>query len=153
MPVDNKWSKGHVSVIDPYTLACWRLLLRMVNLRSGGALRVKWRIISWKGQGVWCEKPRSPRLYPRLSINDWWVGTCEQVLNVLIVYWCYRPPLTFSPLLHWLLWERNWVRTCRSVSHRTVDQDGSHFSWGSGSVQLYWWLRERLLCTDYVRYV
>jgi hypothetical protein len=33
MLVDAKWLEDHVSVISPYTLTCWRFLLRIVNLR------------------------------------------------------------------------------------------------------------------------
>jgi hypothetical protein len=48
--------------------------------------------------------------------------------------------LDFSPLLHWLLWERNWVQTHESVSRHDVDQDGSPFSRGQ-------WIRSTLLMT------
>jgi hypothetical protein len=30
-------------------------------------------------------------------VKDRWVGTCEQVLNVLITYWCYGPSKPSSP--------------------------------------------------------
>jgi hypothetical protein len=33
----------------------------------------------------------------------------------------YRQKLDFFTLLHWLLWERRWVRTRRSVGRGTVD--------------------------------
>jgi hypothetical protein len=51
MSVDVEWSKGHMSVIGPYTLTCWMVLLRMVNLRPDGALREKQRIVGWEGRG------------------------------------------------------------------------------------------------------
>jgi hypothetical protein len=35
----------------------------------------------------------------------------------------------FIILFDWLAWERNWVRTRRSVSRRAVDCVGSPFSW------------------------
>jgi hypothetical protein len=38
MSADAEWSEGYVSVIGPCTLTCWRVLLRMVNLRPGGPL-------------------------------------------------------------------------------------------------------------------
>jgi hypothetical protein len=57
------------------------------------------------------------------------------------------------PLFHWLLWERSWIRTRRSVSRRVVDCVESPSSRGSGSVQIYWWLHERLLYIDHMRYV
>jgi hypothetical protein len=43
--------------------------------------------------------------------------------------------LDFSPLLHWLLWERSWVRTLGSVNRRAVDYVGSPFF--SGAVDLF----------------
>jgi hypothetical protein len=55
---------------------------------------------------------------------------CEQVLNVSIAYWCMGPvslvascqqKLDVFSLLYWLLWERSWVRTHGSVSHRAFD--------------------------------
>jgi hypothetical protein len=46
MSIDAEWSEDHVSVIGPYTLSCWRFLLKMVNLRSGGALRENRRTVS-----------------------------------------------------------------------------------------------------------
>jgi hypothetical protein len=65
-----------------------------------------------------------------MSVKDWWVGPREHVLNVPIACWYMGPvslvsgcqqKLDFSPLLHWLLWQRSWVRTCGSGSHRPVD--------------------------------
>jgi hypothetical protein len=38
--------------------------------------------------------------------------------------------LNFSPLLHWLLWERSWVQTRGSVNRRAVDCVGSPSSRG-----------------------
>jgi hypothetical protein len=61
--------------------------------------------------------------------------------------------IVFSPLPHWLLWERSWVRTCGSDGHRAADCVWSPSSRGSGSVQICWWLSERLLCVDHVRYI
>jgi hypothetical protein len=69
-----------------------------------------------------------------VSVKDRWVGPCEQVLNIPII--CrYMDPvslvtgcqqkLDFSPLLHWLFWERSWVRTRGSISHRVMDCIGS----------------------------
>jgi hypothetical protein len=40
---------------------------------------------------------------------------------------CCQQKLDFSPLLNWLLWERNYVWTCGSVSRRVVDWDRSPF--------------------------
>jgi hypothetical protein len=41
----------------------------------------------------------------------------------------HRQELGLCPLLHWLVWERSWVRTHGSVSWRAVDCVGSPFSW------------------------
>jgi hypothetical protein len=46
----------------------------------------------------------------------------------------------FSPWLHWLLWERSWVRTYESVSRRAVDCAGSPSSRGR-------WICSNLLTT------
>jgi hypothetical protein len=48
--------------------------------------------------------------------------------------------LDFSPLLHWLLCERSWVRTCGSVIWRVVDCVGSPSSQGQ-------WIYSNLLTT------
>jgi hypothetical protein len=40
----------------------------------------------------------------------------------------HRQELSLRPLLHWLVWERSWVRTRGSVSRRAVDCVGSTFS-------------------------
>jgi hypothetical protein len=48
---------------------------------------------------------------------------------VSLVVGCQQK-LDFSPLLHWLLWERSWVWTRRSVSRRAVDCVGSPSSRG-----------------------
>jgi hypothetical protein len=52
----------------------------------------------------------------------------------------YQQKLNFSPLLHWLLWERSWVRTRGSDDRRVVDCVGSH----SSRVQ---WICSNLLTT------
>jgi hypothetical protein len=46
----------------------------------------------------------------------------------------------FSPLLHWLLWERSWVQTHGSVSRRAMDYVGSPSSRGQ-------WICSNLLMT------
>jgi hypothetical protein len=40
----------------------------------------------------------------------------------------YRQELGLLPLLHWLAWERSWVRTHGSVGRRAGDCVGSPFS-------------------------
>jgi hypothetical protein len=72
-----------------------------------------------------------------MSVNDRWVRPASK-------YWMYRShasdmdpvslvvshrqELGLRPLLHWLARERNWVRTCGSVSRRAVDYVESPFS-------------------------
>jgi hypothetical protein len=64
----------------------------IVNMRLDGALRGKQRIIGWEGWGEGCGNPTPPRLYPPpLLVKDRWIGSCKQVLNVLITYWRYEP--------------------------------------------------------------
>jgi hypothetical protein len=41
---------------------------------------------------------------------------------------CHRQELGLSLLLHWLAWERNWVRTHGSIGQRAGDCVGSPFS-------------------------
>jgi hypothetical protein len=72
-----------------------------------------------------------------VSAKDRWVDPREQVLNVPIAYWymgpvslvaCRRQKLGLSLLLHWLAWERNWVRTRVSISRCAVDSVENTFS-------------------------
>jgi hypothetical protein len=41
---------------------------------------------------------------------------------------CPQQKLGLSLLIHWVAWERNWVRTHGSISRRAEDCAGSHFS-------------------------
>jgi hypothetical protein len=41
----------------------------------------------------------------------------------------HRQELGLRPLLHWMVREKSWVRTHRSVSRRAVDCVGGPFSW------------------------
>jgi hypothetical protein len=52
----------------------------------------------------------------------------------------YQQKLDFFSLLHYLLWERSWVRTRESISRRAVDCVGSPSSRG-------WWICLNLLMT------
>jgi hypothetical protein len=45
MLADVEWSKEHVWEIGPYTLILLKAYVGMVNLRPGGALREKQRIV------------------------------------------------------------------------------------------------------------
>jgi hypothetical protein len=49
MSVDVESSKDHMSVIGPYTLLLFKTYIGMVNLRPGGTIRKKQRIVSWEG--------------------------------------------------------------------------------------------------------
>jgi hypothetical protein len=51
MSVDAEWSEDNESVIGPYTLTCWRFLMRIINMRSGETLRGKRRTIGWERAG------------------------------------------------------------------------------------------------------
>jgi hypothetical protein len=104
-----------------------------------GPLGGKCRTISWEGRGVvlasWHLQGCSPSLC--------WLST--DGLTPASKYWTYRlhagdmgpvslvvyhqQKLGLSLLLHWLVWERNWVRTHGSVSRRAVDYVESPFSW------------------------
>jgi hypothetical protein len=44
----------------------------------------------------------------------------------LVAY--HRQKLGCSPLLHWLLWERSWVRARKSIGRHAVNCVGSHHS-------------------------
>jgi hypothetical protein len=72
-----------------------------------------------------------------VSVKDRWIGPREQVLNrshvgdmgpVSLVVDCQQK-FDFFPLLHWLLWERNQVRTRGSVSRNVMEYLGSSSSW------------------------
>jgi hypothetical protein len=86
-------------------------------------------------------------------MTSWHLQGCSPRLcrlrNVRLVpaskYWTYRPHVSdmdpisivvgcqqkvdFSPLLHWLLWERSWVRTRGSHDRRALYCVGSLSSW------------------------
>jgi hypothetical protein len=70
----------------------------------------------------------------------------------------YQQKLVFCPLLHWLLWERSWVRTHRPVNWHAVDWIGSPTSWEewicSNLLMTTWkvvmrWLREKRMVWDH----
>jgi hypothetical protein len=93
-----------------------------------GPLGGKRRTISWKGQEVWCGKLAHPTLSPPfVSVKNRWIDSHKKVLNILI--------------------------TCLSYDS---DKPSSHLStegWVCPHCFNGWWLRERLLCVDRVRYV
>jgi hypothetical protein len=60
---------------------------------------------------------------------------------VCLVAGCQQK-FVFSPLPHWLLWERNWVRTCGLDDCWAMDCVGSPSSHG-------WWICTNLLMTSW----
>jgi hypothetical protein len=83
----------------------------------------------------------------------------DDIDPVSLVAGC-QPMLVFSPLPHWLLWQRSWVRTCGSDGHRAVDCVGSPSSQGqwictillmtSRKVAMHW-LREIRMAWDHTQ--
>jgi hypothetical protein len=51
MSIDAEWSEGYVLAIGPFTHLL-EVIVEMVNLSPGGALRGKRRIIGYEGRGV-----------------------------------------------------------------------------------------------------
>jgi hypothetical protein len=126
--------------------------LRLDNLRSGGTLRwkVEDRRLGRSESEMW-KVGTSNVIAPPVSAKDWWVSPVRK-------YWMYRShtgdmdrvslvascqhKLIFSPLLYWMLWERNWVQTHGLVSRRAVGCVGSPSSWEQ-------WICSNLLTTTW----
>jgi hypothetical protein len=97
-----------------------------------------------------------------VSINDRSVGPHEQVLNAPIACRWYGPGKP-SSRLSTEAWLSPLLFGCcgREAGYAPTDQmtvvlwivPGALLLWCSGSVQIYWWLYERLLYVDHVRYV
>jgi hypothetical protein len=100
---------------------------------------------------------------PPVSVKGRWVGPHGQVSNVPIAYWWYEPskhislPSTDAWLYpHYFI---SWLR--RETGYESMDRSadvlrivsGAPFLRCSNPAQLCWWLRERLLYVDHVRYV
>jgi hypothetical protein len=93
---------------------------------------------------------------------DRWVGPHEQVLNVPIACRCYGPGKPSSWLSTEAFFPHCLIDCCgREAGYGPMDQTVVEL-WivlrtllfgGSESVQICWWLRERLLCVDHTRYV
>jgi hypothetical protein len=109
----------------------WRNLVGMVR---------EWYVASRHLQGY---IPRLCRLRTNVlePASKYWTywSDASDMGPVSLVVGCQKK-LDFSPLLHWLLWERSWVRTRGSVSRRAVDYVGSPSSRGQ-------WTRSNLLVT------
>jgi hypothetical protein len=83
---------------------------------------------SWHLQGC------SPRLC-RLRTNGlapvskyWTYRSHAGDMGPVSLVACHQQKLSFSLLLHWLAWEKNWVWTRGSVIQRALDCVGSPFS-------------------------
>jgi hypothetical protein len=119
---------------------------------------------------VVCGKLIPTRLYPLpVLVKDRWIRPREQVLNIPITCWYMsllslvvscQQKLNFSPLCHWLLWERSWVRTYGSISRRTVDcveSPSSRGQWICSNLLMTMrkvamcWPREICIVWDYTR--
>jgi hypothetical protein len=98
-----------------------------------------------------------------VSVKDRWVSPHEQVLNVLIAYWCYGPSRPSS-----LSMTQAWFKSSTSlvVGGGKLGGDpqiGQSACWGCSRESLFLGssgirsnlstTRERLLYMDYVRYV
>jgi hypothetical protein len=118
-------------------------MLRLDHLRLGEDLRWLWPL--------------------PVSIKDWWVGPREQVLNVPITCQWYGPGKSSSrpSTENWLCPHCFNSYTGRETGYEPADQlagvlfimSGAPFLESSGPAQLCWWLCERLLCVDRVRYI
>jgi hypothetical protein len=142
---------------------------RALLLGGDGSVQIYWRLRKRllcvdRVRYIWSVTIHGPRVgyvWP-VSVKDRWVDPMSKywmyrshasdMSPVSLVAYCQQKLVFFSPS-HWLLWERSWVRSHGSVSRRVVGWVGSPSSSGRGSVQICWWLRERLLCVGRVRYV
>jgi hypothetical protein len=122
----------------------------MDNLRPGGAFRGKGRQLVGK-VGEWYLKSRhlqgcSPRLCRLrteglVPLSKYWTYRSHpsDMGPVSLVVGCQQK-LDFSPLFHWLLWERSWVQSCGLDGRYAMDYVGSP----SSRVQ---WVCSNLLMT------
>jgi hypothetical protein len=128
-----------------------RDLLRIVNLRPGGAIRGKQMTVSWEESGVWYGNSTPPRLLPRLSrlrtdgltltINYWMYWSHAGDMDP--VNWCSLLPLDacLSPLLQWL-WGREKLDGDPQIGQPTCLWCSQEFLFlrSSDSIQCCWWL-------------
>jgi hypothetical protein len=89
---------------------------------------VEWYVESWHLQGC---SPRQCRLRTDglATASKYWTYRSHVVDMCpisLVVY--HQQRVALVPLLQWLAWERNWLRTRGSVSRRAVNFVGSPFS-------------------------
>jgi hypothetical protein len=94
---------------------------------------------------------RTDELAPASKYWMFWSHAGDMWLVRLVVY--RQQMVTLPPLLQWLSWERNWVRTHRSASRHAVDCVGRSFSRERWLCPSLLTTREKLLHMDHVRYV
>jgi hypothetical protein len=84
---------------------------------------------------------RVQKTYSYARANKYWTYWSHAgVMGPVSLVTCCQQKGDFSPLLHWLLRERSWVRTRGSISRRAVDRDRSPSSRGQ-------WICSTLLTT------
>jgi hypothetical protein len=95
-------------------------------------LRLCWDWITW--DRAWLLGGCSPRLC-RLRTDGlapaskyWKYQSHAGDMGPVSLVACRQQRVALPPLLQWLSWERNWVRTYRSASRRAVDCVRSSFS-------------------------
>jgi hypothetical protein len=134
-----------------FTSLSLELMLRLDNMRPGRALR--WKAedhqLGWLGSGMW-KTDTSKVVAPPVLVEDRWIGSREQVLNVLTAYRRYGPDkpssllstdTSLSPLHLWLRLGETLdgdpqigQPVCWGCSQEFL------FLWSSYSVQHYHWL-------------
>jgi hypothetical protein len=112
-------------------------MLRLDNLRPGGPLGGCSPRLCWL---------RTDGLAP--TSKYWTYRSHTGDMGPVRLVACHQQRVALPPLFWFLSWERNWVQTYGSVSRRAVECVRS-----SGSIYRCWWLHERLLCVDHVRYI
>jgi hypothetical protein len=143
LPLMRVWVCPYSSSIGNY----W-----MDNLRSGGALRWKMKIVGCKGQEWYMTSRHLQGCSPHLCrlrtdgfalVSKFWTYRSHSgdMGPVSLVAGC-QLKLAFSPLLQWLIQERSWVRTYGSLS-RARGCVGSPSSRGQ-------WICSNLLTTSWI---
>jgi hypothetical protein len=139
-------------------------MLRLDNLRSGGALR--WKVedhrLGRPENEMW-KADTSKVVAPFVSVKNQWVSPREQVSNIPITCQRYGPGKPSSQALTegwlcphcfngYLRGQTGYGPTDRSVGMLWIVL-GALFLGSSGPAQLCWRQHERMLCIDRVRYV
>jgi hypothetical protein len=130
-----EWSKDHMAAIGSLNSNFGFVVKTWLNWRPGGATKESGD--SWlgrSGSGYMASRhlqdcsPRLCRLrtVPLAPASKYWTyrSHADDMGPVSLVVGCQQK-LDFSPLLHWVLWERSWVWTRGSDDRRVVDCVGS----------------------------